>query len=238
MSVNEVARGTAQFCKWAAKRHGAKIAGGVVGVLLGGPWGGAAGAAAGIVADEKLQKYRDELWHRGCNAGKLQQALTEMFATFLVIDSNILMNDWESYCNLFNAFNRVLKEQGKQITLYGPQFDEICNIKKSTDFGDQRNGRARCAIERIEWFQKEGLLSIKPISIDAEKGVYADPLIIKLLMANAREGNPVTFISDDKELRVRARQLLQDLGNGCFKIFEGNELASLAPDFCKHNKMI
>lgn len=187
--------------------------------------GGAAWLAHKFYYGPKEEEERSQ-----ANAAKADKTFAEFLAAFFIIDSNIWMN--EQYDAFFAALLHLLKSQHKTMLLYGPQFDEICNIKKNTDFGQARNRRARCAINRVEDFQKEGVLTIKPINIDAQERAYADPLIIKLLLANARQGNAVAFVSDDKELRVRARQLLQEKGNGTFQIIEGDELAALCPDYC------
>lgn len=126
----------------------------------------------------------------------------------LVIDSNIWMN--EKYESFFHCLRYVCLNRHK-IELFGVQFDEITNIKKSTNFGDERNRRARIAIERIETLQEEGSLTITPITMDASRRAYADPTIVKILAQKSEEGLRCTFISDDKELRVRVRQHLMNI---------------------------
>ncbi|MDR2114799.1 MAG: hypothetical protein LBP87_00300, partial [Planctomycetaceae bacterium] len=125
-----------------------------------------------------------------------------------VIDSNIWMN--ENYDALFSAIRSVLQQHSQQLVLYGVQFDEICNVKKKTGkdggIGNERNRRARLAINRVEQFQKMGLLRIEPVTIDAKIGAYADPMIVKLLVNAAKKNKETCFISDDKELRIRVRE--------------------------------
>ena len=57
---------------------------------------------------------------------------------------NSFITPTEQYDAFFAALLHLLKSQHKTMLLYGPQFDEICNIKKNTDFGQARNRRARC----------------------------------------------------------------------------------------------
>ena len=156
--------------------------------------------------------------------------LTECF----VIDSNIWMN--ENYDAFFDVLEEECNKNNYTLALFGPQFDEMTNIKKSSDYGDDRNRRARIAINRIETFQKIGRLNIKPVSVDSKKGAYADPLIVKLLTTQARNGLECTFISDDKELRVRVRQHLNDNAKGTWKIVEIEDLLQGCSDVVESRK--
>lgn len=198
-------------------------------ILVGGAIGGAAWVANKIYFAPKKERER-----RRASAAEAERLFQEdILPTFCIIDSNIWMN--EGYEAFFAALQAVLKQAQKTLFLYGPQFDEMCNIKKRTEYGKDRNRRARYAINRIEALQKDRLLTIKPIDVDAKAGAYADPLIIKLLRANTRQGNRVVFLSDDKELRIRARQLLADAeeeGGASYKIIEGERLSRQCVDYC------
>ena len=136
----------------------------------------------------------------------------------MIIDSNIWMN--ENYDSFFHSMRLACISKKYKIELFGLQFDEIANIKKSVNFGEAKNRRARMAINRIEEFQKADILRVIPITIDAKRGAYADPLIVKVLATKSREGKECTLFSDDKELRVRARQFLADHSEADFKIIE------------------
>jgi len=143
---------------------------------------------------------------------------------FLVIDSNIWMN--ENYDSFFLLLGVACNNQNCKLILYGPQFDEISNIKKNSTFGKGKNKSARIAINRIEEFQKNNRLKIEPVTIDAQRGAYADPMLVKLITKKSREGHQCTFISDDIELRVRIRQHLVDHSKATWEIVE---LASILP---------
>jgi len=140
----------------------------------------------------------------------------------LVIDSNIWMND--KYDNFFDVLRYVCKEQDYKMKLFGPQFDEIVNIKKKTEYGEEKNKRSRIAINRIEKYQKENLLDITPVSIDAKHDAYADPLIVKFLKSEVGKGVESTFISNDIELRIRVRQHLKDINDTNWKIVEMDDV--------------
>lgn len=145
-----------------------------------------------------------------------------VLAPSLVVDSNIWMN--EDYDNFFAVLRRCVREKSDQLVLYGPQFDEMCNIKRKADYGEDRNRRARLAINRIEALQKEDLLRIEPVTIDPDRSAYADPMIVKLLVAHAKRAKNLCFVSDDKELRIRVREHLRRAAPDRFSIIEGTEL--------------
>lgn len=136
----------------------------------------------------------------------------------MVIDSNIWMN--ERYESFFHCMKLSCILKKYKIELFGVQFDEISNIKKAASYGDPKNARARIAINRVEALQKVNLLRVVPISIDAKRGAYADPLIVTVLAQQSREGKRCTFFSDDKELRVRVRQHFSDYSEADWQIVE------------------
>ena len=140
----------------------------------------------------------------------------------LVIDSNIWMN--EKYDALFNVLEKESVRTNYNLNMSGLQFDEIVNIKKNSEYGDDKSKRARLAINRIESFQKAGLLNIPQISIDSKKGAYADPVIVQVLTSQSRNGVECTLISDDMELRIRVRQHLTDNAKAVWKIVEIEDL--------------
>jgi len=140
----------------------------------------------------------------------------------LVIDSNIWMN--EKYEVFFTVLGQAAAKEGKPIIVYASQFDEICNIKRKSKYNDDKDRRARLAIGRIEKFQKEGLLRIDLKSFVTNVNAYADPVIIRQLVALAKEGETIWFISDDKELRIRVREHLMQIGTGSYIIEDSDAL--------------
>ena len=148
----------------------------------------------------------------------------------ILLDSNIWMGpEYESF---FIFLREQLRSNDKKIVLYGPQFDEICNIKKKTYYKTPKNVRSRIAINRIEDFQLNELLTIKPLTIDAERGAYADPLIIKMVLGLLENNEKVVFISDDKELRIRIRGLSEDKKKNCV-VVPGTDLIDKAKSYCR-----
>lgn len=181
-------------------------------------------------AQEAARRAKEEAERNAKNATECEAIFSKnILPRFFVVDSNIWMN--ERYMPFFRCLYYALKETGKKMILYGPQFDEICNIKKNTDYGEDRNARARLAINRVELFQRAELLEIKPINVEAQRGAYADPLILRLLVSVSKQDHDVALVSDDKELRIRARQLLADHGKGELAIVEGDALAPLCASY-------
>jgi hypothetical protein len=148
----------------------------------------------------------------------------------IIIDSNIWMNP--DYKNFFITLREQLKSNNNKIVLYGPQFDEICNIKKRTHFGNEVNFRARLAITRIEESQLNERLIIKPLTIDAVRGAYADPVIITMILKLLDNNENVVLISDDKELRIRMRGLAENKKYNCV-VIPGNDLMEKSDAYCR-----
>lgn len=177
-------------------------------------------------AHQKKEAKRIEILIR--EAKELSETLGEIAKGCLIIDSNIWMN--EDYDDLFKALNICCNRYKSIIYLYGPQFDEISNIKSKTQFTDERNKRARLAINRIEKLQVSGILKIRPITINSDPRAYADPLIIKLLIEESKRGINCVFISDDKELRIRVREQLASVNSDKWLIIDGDKFLKSARD--------
>lgn len=181
------------------------------------------------------QAEKEEREQREEDARRTIKEVNDYFEEFvlkrrIMIDSNIWMN--LGYDAFFITLYDQIKSHDEQIELYGPQFDEICNIKNRTKYKSFQNSSARCAINRIEEFQLRDLLVIKPLTVDAEKGAYADPLIIKLILNFTKNDEKVVFISDDIELRIRMRGLSEDKKSNCF-VLSGQELIEKSIDYCE-----
>lgn len=189
------------------------------------------GRRLAAAAARKKELAAETLARRKLAAAKFITTFPQYFTDCCVIDSNIWMN--EDYDSFFTLLEAVGRREGFVIDLYGPQFDEIANVKKATSYGEDRNKRSRLAINRVEHMQKQGRMTIKPVTVDAKRGAYADPLLVKLIDAQARAGKSCTFFSDDKELRVRVRQHLMDSRAEKWQIVELDELIKQCDSACK-----
>jgi len=177
-----------------------------------------------IVDEEAAKKFNDEQRkQKMTDASNNLVSFEEILTKCLVIDSNIWMNpDYEDF---FEVLSLASTKNDYVIELAGVQFDEIVNIKKKTNYDtDDVNRRARIAINRIEKLQKNKLLNISSVSVDAHQKAYADPTIVRLITEKSKKGLNCTFISDDKELRIRVRQHLIDLATSTWNIIEIEKL--------------
>jgi hypothetical protein len=147
-----------------------------------------------------------------------------LFLDCLIIDSNIWMDDRPEYENFMSVFRFLLKSFSICYIFYGPQFEEICIIKKRTEYGEWANQRSRAAIKRIEILSKENLLEITPVNFELEYPGHVDPLLIKLLLMDAKKGKSVALLSNDIELRIRAREKLKENNANYYRIFEMDDL--------------
>ncbi len=180
---------------------------------------------------KKQEQERKELEYY--NSNEFESEINRLFKNSnTIIDSNIWM-DW-GYDSFFKSIFFILNKYDHTIKLHGYQFDEICNLKKCTDNGDKSKA-ARRAIKTIEYFQAQKRLEIISILKEAKKGIYADPMIIESLISGYQENSRSFLITNDKELRIRARQILKDHGFSNYEIIGGDKLNNLSKSFCLIN---
>ena len=142
----------------------------------------------------------------------------------LIVDSNIWMDDNPQYENFIIVFRFLLIQFNICYTFYGPQFDEICNIKKRTEYGESANQRSRTAINRIDKLSDQNLLQIAQINFESKNPGHVDPLLINLLLMDAKRGKSVSLLSNDVELRVRAREKLKEHNFNYYRILKMDDL--------------
>lgn len=142
---------------------------------------------------------------------------------YLIIDTNIWI---DQYANVFfKKLETFLKKYGKKVYIPGFQLSELIHLKnKLSTNSDDKNEKIDLALERIERLQRmqlqqkqgdEGkdLVDIDQFSIMSKWESYADPRIIStLLEKKGKMGESVCLITNDRELRIRARQILKDEG--------------------------
>ena len=158
-----------------------------------------------------------------------------IISAFCLIDSNIWMD--ENYEPFFIALsNRLSKKKGGKCFIYQPQFDEICNLKDRNRYGSQKSMRARIALSRVEKMQVNNLISVEPMTIQSDPNAYADPLLISLLVKTAKKepGLRMTLITNDRELRIRTREILrqEQIPEKLLTISSGKKLLEGANAFC------
>jgi hypothetical protein len=160
------------------------------------------------VESQKLHLIkRDELRRNAQTA--LDFLLQEVFVRGLVIDSNVWMT--EKYEDFFNVLCWLGKQgygakPSRRLTLPRVQFDEICLKKLNTEYGTLANKAARIALSRIEHLQVEKLLLVQA-GCEARQE-HGDPALLVIMSSMAADGTLIRFISEDVELRIRAREIL------------------------------
>jgi hypothetical protein len=186
------------------------------------------------IAEEQAQKQA-ETARRIAIEDRARKAWSSIIDTVnadcFIVDSNMWMN--EKYDNLFFCFQQALEQTKRQLIVTRSQFDEVCNLKMATEFGSSRNARARMAINRIEKLQKHGLLKIDRIAADAKRDAYADPDLVKFIVAEAKQGKSIRFLTDDKELRIRVREFLKACPSSKWEIPEPDRIVASCDSLLK-----
>jgi hypothetical protein len=154
-------------------------------------------------------------------AEEFEKTWKPRFNSLLVIDSNIWMD--HQYDELFKAFEWALQRFGAVIKMSVVQFDEITNLK-NRPYSDPKSRRARLALARIENMMIAGALEVEHIGVGGSSGAYADPEIIEILKGSIPKFPVTGLVSDDRELRIRATQILKDNSAPDFKAVTGKTL--------------
>ena len=170
---------------------------------------------------ERIKKYQSISASYKRSMGFLRENL---LLDSLIIDSNIWMDDRPQYDNFITIFRFLLMHLDIRYTFYGPQFEEICNIKFRTVYGESANKKSRIAINRIDKLSDENLLRITPVNIELEYPGHVDPMLIKLLLMDAKKGKNVALLSNDVELRIRAREKLKEFNVSYYRILKMDDI--------------
>jgi len=152
----------------------------------------------------------------------------------LILDTNIWMD--EDYGSIFDALEHSLISLNKPLELGSEQFDEIVAIK-NLGFEDEKSKRARLALNRIEDFQNKGLLKILNITSSGRRSKHADPAIIEILCKTPIDSGDLLLVTNDRELRIRATQMVRERGHLNFRAIEGKEVLELARKWASSKKI-
>jgi hypothetical protein len=152
--------------------------------------------------DILITNFRNEC---AAKANEDCRTVFEMLTSYLIIDSNIWMN--EEYDMIFDWISVVAKRENLTLRMLSSQFDEICNIKnKKTSPDGAKEASARLAIKRIYRCRDRGILKIEKIGINPDRKAYADPKILDALVSADQPKKVI--VTDDIELAIRATELL------------------------------
>lgn len=179
-------------------------------------------------AERKAEEREEEERKREVKLAKAAKDIADFdklwktrFESLLLVDSNIWMN--RDYDDFFKELEWVMKKFSSNIKMSSVQFDEIINLK-NLPYDNPKSKLARCALSRIEYFQNIDLIEIIPMGTEAKKGAYADPDIIDILLNSLTENSSMTLVSDDRELRIRANQIMKDNQAKDFKSILGQDI--------------
>lgn len=137
-------------------------------------------------------------------------------ANVLLIDSNIWMA--HQYQLLFDRLEGM---HGRYLEMRGIQYDEICNLKSSAESAKAHG--ARTALRRIESFQKADRLKIDGVASMARRGTHFDPVLLEIFNRAVISKLPVTLITDDRDVRIRADAMTSKTDSTEVHIFDGKE---------------
>jgi hypothetical protein len=171
--------------------------------------------------EDKLSKAKDEI-------ADFEKLWKKRFESLLLVDSNIWMN--RDYDDFFKELEWVMQKFLSSIKMSSVQFDEIINLK-NLSYDNPKSKLARCALSRIEYFQNINLIEIIPMGMDAKKSAYADPDIIEILIDSLSKYSAMTLVSDDRELRIRANQIMKDKQANDFKSITGQDIFELIKEY-------
>lgn len=175
---------------------------------------------AQVAKEEKEKKKLNIIASRKEIIG-FEQSWEKRLTSLIIVDSNIWMQ--KEYDSFFRNLTWVMERFSSTIKMSSIQFDEIVNLK-DLPYSNPKSKLARCALARIEAFQKIGLIEIIPMKFEANKYAYADPDIIKFLVDSSREYPVMTLVSDDRELRIRTNQIVKDKSKSSFLSITGQDL--------------
>lgn len=165
------------------------------------------------------------------NESSLERAFrAKLQGDVLIIDSNIWM---KPECE---PIFEVLLRLKMSCVIIGDQFDEITNKKDRTKFGTPENDRARLAIDRVERLQEADLCEIPDLAFAPNKSALADPGILKFAAGEAGQKRFITFVTDDKELRVRGKAILKKKAPNLHRVLKGLDLLADAEEIVKRWK--
>lgn len=162
---------------------------------------------------------------------EFEQSWEKRLTSLIIVDSNIWMQ--QDYNSFFRNLEWVMTRFSSTIKMSSIQFDEIVNLK-DLPYANPKSKLARCALARIEAFQKIGLIEIIPMKFEANKYAYADPDIIKFLVDSSREYSVMTLVSDDRELRIRTNQIVKDKSRTDFLSITGQDLERKLSNYCNN----
>ena len=139
------------------------------------------------------------------------QKIAQMFFCPIIVDTNIWVDVkldafWESLrLGCMNSHSRII--------IPPSVYDEIVKFKTNDDKSKRYLGRI--GLKRIELFMNCDLLSMSSLSKIPNSSPYADADIISLSQSLARQNEKVFLITNDKDLGIRIRFIVNSFKELC-----------------------
>lgn len=132
----------------------------------------------------------------------LQYAAEHFLVDCLLIDSKVWMSD--ECGSFFYVLEQACREKGGyKLVMDAEQLDEM----RGGGAVDQ-SPRAKLAVERIEQLQSKGLLAVSEAGLVSDPALADEPLVIRQMDSAIRSGRVTTFVTDDRDMRIRVRKYL------------------------------
>ena len=162
---------------------------------------------------EKCKKQEKERIKQG-----KAKNIAELCSSILLPDTCFLMDlggVWGSSESLLaNDFILWFEAQcwkcSRKVTLHRHVYQEIQKLYNGED--REKSRKAQNAKKLIERWQKQGIVQTYPDLEDKEKSYYADDALLKYMGELLEKGEEVRLLTNDLDLRIRARDRFEKLG--------------------------
>ncbi len=142
----------------------------------------------------------------------------ELFSCILLPDTCFLMDlgsGWGSsdFCRVVTFcswFESQCMKCSRKVTLHRHVYQEIQKLYNGED--REKSKKAQDAKKLIERWQKQGIVQTYPDLEDKEKSYYADDALLKYMEELLQKGEKVRLLTNDLDLRIRARDRFEKLG--------------------------
>lgn len=181
-----------------------------------------AAEAQRLTAEEQAEQDRRRLEGERAQARRYRAKLDALIAASdrVYLDTNVWMN--AEYVPNLELLLEALAAQERRIGIHERAFDEIVNLKDTG--GRIRAFRGRSALRLIEDWQKRGTLHVVPTPGDGARWHY-DRVLLRLVTEDRKAGRRVLVATDDRELRIRLRELARTGGANCgLEVISGADL--------------
>lgn len=173
-------------------------------------------------AEERKRQEEGEQRRRQEEEERIKQRkaviIAELCSSILLPDTCFLMDlggvlgSSESLLanNFIFWFEAQCKKCSRKVTLHRHVYQEIQRLYNGED--REKSKKAQNAKKLIERWQKLGIVQTYPDLEDAEKSYYADDALLKYMGELLEQGETVRLLTNDLDLRIRARDRFEKLG--------------------------